>query len=401
MMRTSERGIEFIAAFEGFRGQLYEDAAGHCTIGYGHLVHRGRCDGSEPEHFRRGLSRQEALALLRQDIARFEAAVNRLITVPLNQHQFDALVSFTFNLGAMALEKSDLRARLNGGDYASAPEELARWNKAGNQVLPGLVRRRRMEGQLFVAGIYGEGEGAMEPQIKMAFQSQQGAGFDNDCFAACLAMVLSQQGQGATVEGVIDHLGLPRDRTGYGILEALRPTDRVRARWGVQLVHEANISPARLREIIEAGSPVIALINHEALPRRWQHRQPGDFSHFVVVNGIRDGYIFFLDPGWRSEGAGRAWMPEAEFFRAWSATGRFRVPRQGLRVANVTREEPEPIQPAGYLVGVGVLAQMAAQGDEPISDELYGYPHGSTTFGEKAVYLWLAESHQIVVIERA
>src|SRR5918995_4220849 len=96
----SDNGARFIARFEGFRSNLYDDAAGHCTIGYGHLVHRGRCDGSELAELRAGISEERALQLLRADAAAAADAVGRSVSVPLTEHQFDALVSFTFNVGS-------------------------------------------------------------------------------------------------------------------------------------------------------------------------------------------------------------------------------------------------------------------------------------------------------------
>ena len=150
----SDAGVAFIAGFEGFRGELYNDAAGHCTIGYGHLVHHGAIDGSEPDEFKRGITEARARELLRDDAATAAAAVRRLVAVPLDQGQFDALASFTFNLGAGNLAESTLRKKLNKGRYDAVPSELARWNKAGGKVLAGLTRRREAEGRLFSHGTY-------------------------------------------------------------------------------------------------------------------------------------------------------------------------------------------------------------------------------------------------------
>jgi lysozyme len=150
----SSQGAAFIARFEGFRGQLYEDAAGHCTIGYGHLVHLGHCNGSEPAEFKKGVSQQRALAILQQDAATAAAAVNRDVGVALTQPQFDALVSFVFNVGGGNFQASTLLKELNAGHVAAVPGQLARWNSAGGQVLQGLVNRRRAEGELFSHGTY-------------------------------------------------------------------------------------------------------------------------------------------------------------------------------------------------------------------------------------------------------
>ncbi len=152
--KLSRKGASFIARFEGTVLTLYNDPAGHCTIGIGHLVHLGRCDGSEPAEFRTGITRRRALELLQGDAADVARAIRRHVTVPLNQPQFDALCSFGFNCGTGAIATSTLTRRLNAGEYAAVPHELGRWVKAGGQTLPGLVRRRKAEGRLFARGQY-------------------------------------------------------------------------------------------------------------------------------------------------------------------------------------------------------------------------------------------------------
>ena len=153
-LSTSTEGLEFIGQHEGLRLNLYNDPAGHTTIGYGHLVHYGAIDGSEPEEFKQGITKERALQLLAEDAANAAQAVKDLVTVSLNQAQFDALVSFTFNLGRGHLQSSDLLERLNNGEYSAVPYELSRWVYGGGVVLPGLVRRREEEGILFSNGIY-------------------------------------------------------------------------------------------------------------------------------------------------------------------------------------------------------------------------------------------------------
>jgi GH24 family phage-related lysozyme (muramidase) len=149
--RLSKRGAQLISEFEGMRERLYNDPAGHCTIGIGHLVHRGRCNGNEPAEFKRGITRGRAYQLLQTDSKRFENAVNGL-GVPLNQNQFDALVSFTYNLGpGPIVEKTGIRAALKARRYKDVPREMKKWVKAGGKTLPGLVRRRNAEARLFVA----------------------------------------------------------------------------------------------------------------------------------------------------------------------------------------------------------------------------------------------------------
>jgi GH24 family phage-related lysozyme (muramidase) len=150
----SSAGAGFIAQFEGFSATLYDDPAGHCTIGHGHLVHHGRCNGTEPVEFRNGITKDRGLELLASDAAKAASAVTQRVTVPLAQHQFDALVSFVFNVGAGAFAESTLLRELNSGRHDAVPRELDRWVKADGKTLPGLVRRRKAEGVLFAQGTY-------------------------------------------------------------------------------------------------------------------------------------------------------------------------------------------------------------------------------------------------------
>lgn len=147
----SENGLEFIADHEGTELNLYNDPAGHCTIGTGHLVHLGNCrfDGSDSreQEFLGGITRDQAIELLRSDVAIAERAVNTYVTVPLTQNQFDALVSFTFNLGAGHLQ--DLATNLNAGHYDKVPQEMSLYVYSNGVKLDGLVNRRRDEGNLF------------------------------------------------------------------------------------------------------------------------------------------------------------------------------------------------------------------------------------------------------------
>ena len=145
----NQAGVDLIKRFEGFRAEAYLDPIGIPTIGYGHI------NGVTKRDVRNGRTITEAQAeqFLREDLAVAEAAVERLISVPLNENQFSALVSFTFNLGAGNLQSSTLRRKLNSGDYGAVPAEMARWVKAGGQTLAGLVRRRGAEGDLFMTSV--------------------------------------------------------------------------------------------------------------------------------------------------------------------------------------------------------------------------------------------------------
>ncbi|OQS42352.1 lysozyme [Chromobacterium haemolyticum] len=141
-MKTSANGIKLIQGFEGLSLKAYQDSVGVWTIGYGH---------TGPE-VTLGLviTQAQADALLARDLSRFESGVTRLVQVPLNQNQFDALVCFSFNLGLGALQGSTLLRLLNAGDYAGAAGQFPRWNKAGGKELTGLTRRRVAEQALFL-----------------------------------------------------------------------------------------------------------------------------------------------------------------------------------------------------------------------------------------------------------
>ena len=135
----TQNGLDLIKRFEGFSAVPYRCPGGYSTIGYGHLVQAGEVF---PAH---GISKAKAEELLRQDVHIAEKAVLRLIRVSLRPGQFDALVSFTFNLGSGALQRSTLRRRVNDSDHDAVPAELTRWVWAGGRKLPGLIRRRKAE----------------------------------------------------------------------------------------------------------------------------------------------------------------------------------------------------------------------------------------------------------------
>jgi lysozyme len=149
-MRLSREGAELIAHFEGFVPRPYDDAAGHATIGFGHLLHHGCVTAADRGHWGT-ITRERGLELLAQDARDAERAVAEAVKVPLSQEQFDALVSFTFNVGTGAFRTSTLLRLLNAGDRAGAADELLRWSRAGGRVLEGLLRRRRAERDLFLS----------------------------------------------------------------------------------------------------------------------------------------------------------------------------------------------------------------------------------------------------------
>lgn len=139
-MKTTAPGLEIIRHFEGLRLSAYPCSAHVWTIGYGHTA------GVSPGD---SISAEAAERLLRQDITEAEKTVSRYVSVPLSQNQFDALVSFVFNLGAGNFRTSTLLKKLNAGDTAGASEEFLRWINAAGRPLPGLIRRREAEKALF------------------------------------------------------------------------------------------------------------------------------------------------------------------------------------------------------------------------------------------------------------
>lgn len=157
---TSQAGINLIKSFEGCRLKAYQDSVGVWTIGYGHTsgVYSGMT-----------ITEEQAEAFLKADLGTSERAVNRLVTYIINQNQFDALVSFTFNLGSGNLAESTLLKKLNKGDITGAANEFDKWIYAGGEVLKGLVRRRAAEKEMFLTGTV-SGDNSGDTTIR-AFQT--------------------------------------------------------------------------------------------------------------------------------------------------------------------------------------------------------------------------------------
>lgn len=143
----SQNGIDLIKQFEGKRLEAYLCPAGIPTIGYGHT---GKVNG-KPIVLGMKISEKKAEALLKKDLKSFEKGVSDCVKVPLSQGQFDALVSFSYNLGIGSLQTSTLLKLLNQKKYTEAADQFGRWVKAGNEVLDGLVKRREAEKKLFLS----------------------------------------------------------------------------------------------------------------------------------------------------------------------------------------------------------------------------------------------------------
>jgi len=140
-MKVSNNGINLIKRFEGLELKSYKDSVGILTIGYGH-THAVRAGDV--------ITGEQADAFLREDLQVAELTVNTNVKVKLTQGQFDALVSFVFNLGSGNFVKSTLIKKLNAGDYAGAADEFGKWVNAGGKKLPGLVKRRAAEREVFL-----------------------------------------------------------------------------------------------------------------------------------------------------------------------------------------------------------------------------------------------------------
>lgn len=145
-MKISNKGLNLIKQFEGLRLNAYDDGVGVWTIGYGTIKYP---DGVRVKKGDK-ITRAQADQYIANDVSTFEKSVNSLVKVPLNQNQFDALVSFTYNLGATNLSNSTLLKKLNAKDYKGAAAEFSRWNRAGGKVMAGLTRRRAAERELFL-----------------------------------------------------------------------------------------------------------------------------------------------------------------------------------------------------------------------------------------------------------
>ena len=144
-MIISEEGKNLIKKFEGCELEAYKCAAGVPTIGYGHIkdVSMGMT-----------ITQSEADEMFNHEIKEYETYVNTAVTVPLSQNQFDAIVSWVFNLGNGNLKASTMLKVINSGDHAGVPAQIKRWNKAGGKVLEGLVRRREAEALLYQGAIW-------------------------------------------------------------------------------------------------------------------------------------------------------------------------------------------------------------------------------------------------------
>jgi len=139
-MNISKEGLSLIKKFEGCELEAYLCPAGVWTIGYGHTK-----DVKEGDK----INKEEADYLLQEEMIEYESYINDFVEVPLEQNQFDALCSWVYNLGPTNLKNSTMLRVLNEEKYADVPQEIKRWNKAGGEVLDGLIKRREAEAKMF------------------------------------------------------------------------------------------------------------------------------------------------------------------------------------------------------------------------------------------------------------
>jgi lysozyme len=157
-MKISTAGVDLIKHFEGVRLKPYKCPAQLWTVGVGHVLYpdqaklsaEGRRNYPLKLEHNRSFTQKEVDELLRNDLCLFEAGVERLCGRSLSQCQFDALVSFVFNLGLGTLQRSTLKSKLTRGDIKGAADQFLRFSMAGGKILPGLQRRRIAERTMFL-----------------------------------------------------------------------------------------------------------------------------------------------------------------------------------------------------------------------------------------------------------
>ena len=151
----SSKGLNFLKNYETLQLKMYNDSAGHATIGYGHLIHLGPISGQASEKpFENGLTKEQASALLKQDLSKYEQAVNDNVKVPLCQQEYDALVIFCYNIGIHGFKSSSALKEINKKHYHLVGSKMKLWNRAGGKVSRGLRNRRAEEVEIFEKGDY-------------------------------------------------------------------------------------------------------------------------------------------------------------------------------------------------------------------------------------------------------
>ena len=296
-MKTSDNGIEMIKAHEGLRLMAYPDpgtGGEPWTIGYGHTgkVYAGM-----------SITEEQAEELLREDLEGFERAVEKLLPIPLTQSEFDALVSFTLNVGAYALETSTLRKRL----LADEPrcwvyqKEMPRWNKGANGPMPGLIRRRQEEADLACLGYLSEYAEELpeveEVSVEAIFpldvpyyyqrDSKTGHG-ERMCFSSSMAMALDYVNPDA-IEG--DDDWYLNEVFKFG--DSVSSSAQVAAAQSLGFAAEFKMDGTEelLLEILDSDTPVpIGILHHGPVEK------PSGGGHWICLIGYDDKYFHVHDP---------------------------------------------------------------------------------------------------------
>jgi GH24 family phage-related lysozyme (muramidase)/uncharacterized caspase-like protein len=163
LRKTYPAGVALTKASEGFVDHLYNDPAGYCTVAYGHLIKKSRCNGTEPSEFRGTVPEPRGAQILQKDMEAAEIPVQTALSFHPTDGQFAALVDFVFNVGETNFRRSTLLKLVNARKFDQVPYEWRKWNKANKKILPGLTARREKEIKLFFEGIRAEFSTAQPP----------------------------------------------------------------------------------------------------------------------------------------------------------------------------------------------------------------------------------------------
>ena len=228
-MKIGPKGAALIKEFESCRLHAYRDSVGVWTIGWGHTT----AAGSPPVGPGLTITQAQADEIFLRDIVQYEMAVAGLVKVPLNQNQFDALVSLCYNIGRGNLSKSSVIRLVNKGDFDGAAKQFAKWNKAGGKVLNGLTRRRAAEMLLFqsvdVLTPPPPEESGAKPDMPEASKSIVQSKEANTAIVAGGATIIATatqvadavKGQTDTVQALVNSLGRPTVIVGILVVAAL------------------------------------------------------------------------------------------------------------------------------------------------------------------------------------
>ncbi len=200
-MQMSQEGIDaLLKKFEGCKLKAYRCPAGVCTIGYGHTSAAGNptvVDGLT-------IRQDQAEAILRSDLVKYETAVHNMVEQPLTQHQFDVLVDFAYNAGVGNLKSSTLLKKVNAGQFDAVPAELMKWTKGGGKVLAGLVRRRQAESSWWLSHEMVPMTAAAAAEVADADDQEQRSTPDE---VSVPSMATSSQGNAAIITAGLGGLG--------------------------------------------------------------------------------------------------------------------------------------------------------------------------------------------------